>query len=168
MGPPPERIAEWGVGHGLLILEALERWPQAQAAILDLSKFSLAFTARMLAAAGMGNRCESYQGDVVKLPATRSVQRLICSELLEHVPNPKLLLERLRDALAPGGLAYLTGAINAAQPDHVSLFTSTEQLLSLVEEQGLVMRAHLTACHPNRQAEQNPPAVVAMVVQRDP
>jgi len=81
------------------------------------------------------------------------------------VPDPDRLLERLRAALAPGGSAYLTGAINAAQPDHVYLFTSDEQLFRLMEKHGFRVRAHLMACHPNRQAERAPPAVVAMVVE---
>jgi SAM-dependent methyltransferase len=165
-GPPPARLAEWGVGHGLLALEALRRWPAAGAALLDLSRFSLAFAERLLNAAGVGERCQSRLGDVLELPDLPRVDRLICSELLEHVPDPGRLLDRVREALAPGGLAYLTGAINAAQPDHVYLFTSDEQLLGMLRDHGLTAREHLTACHPSREHEARPPAVVAMVVER--
>jgi hypothetical protein len=75
------------------------------------------------------------------------------------------LLDRLYHTLAPGGLAYLTGAINAAQPDHISLFTSADQLFRLLEKHGFAIRNHLTACHPNREGDKDPPAVVAMVVE---
>jgi ubiquinone/menaquinone biosynthesis C-methylase UbiE len=167
IGPPPRRLAEWGVGHGLLTLEALRQWPEARALIVDVSKHSLGFAGRILGAAAVGGRCEPLQGDVLKLKLADlpTADRIICSELLEHVPDPGLLLDRLCGALAPGGLAYLTGAINAAQPDHVYLFTSDRQLFRLVEDHGLVIKASLTACHPNREGSENPPAVLAMVVE---
>lgn len=165
VGPPPDHLIEWGVGHGLLTLEALRHWTAAQATLVDLSKFSLAFAGQLLDAGGVAGRCQSRQGNVLELRMPRQAERIICSELLEHVPDPDRLLEGLRAALAPGGSAYLTGAINAAQPDHVYLFTSDEQLFRLMEKHGLRIQAHLTACHPNRQAERDPPAVVAMVVE---
>jgi ubiquinone/menaquinone biosynthesis C-methylase UbiE len=164
-GPAPRQLMEWGVGHGLLALEALRQWPAARATLVDLSKYSLAFAARLLDAAGVRMRCESRQGDVLQLGPMPPAERIICSELLEHVPDPDGLLDKVRGALAPGGIAYLTGAINAAQPDHVFLFTSDQQLLRMVESHGFKIRAHLTACHPNRAAEEMPPAVVAMVVE---
>jgi len=165
MGPAPGQVMEWGVGHGLLSLLALRQWPGSRATLLDLSKFSLQFAARVFQAAGVGERCTGQQGDVLELNPIPAAERIICSELLEHVPDPDRLLQRLRGALAPGGIAYLTGAINAAQPDHVFLFTSDEQLLALIQEHGFKIRAHLTACHPNREGDRNPPAVVAMVVE---
>lgn len=168
VGPSPNHVMEWGVGHGLLALEALEQWTAAQATLVDLSKFSLAFAGRLLDAAGVAERCQRRQGNVLELQLPRQAERIICSELLEHVPDPDRLLERLRAALAPGGCAYLTGAINAAQPDHVYLFTSDEQLFRLMEKHGFRIQAHLTACHPNREQERDPPAVVALVAQAAP
>ena len=165
VGPPPKQMMEWGVGHGLLSLEALQFWPTARATLLDLSKFSLAFAQRLLQAGQVGERFRGRQGNVLELTEFPQTDRIICSELLEHVPEPDRLLEQLRGALAPGGLAYLTGAINAAQPDHVYLFTSDEQLFRMIENHGFVIKAHLTACHPNREGTHNPPAVVAMVVE---
>jgi len=164
-GPPSQRLAEWGVGHGLLTLEALRQWPEARALVVDLSKYSLGFAGRMLGSAGVAGRCDSRQGDVLKFTDLPTADRIICSELLEHVPDPGLLLDRLRGALAPAGLAYLTGAINAAQPDHVYLFTGDRQLFRLLEDHGFAIKASLTACHPNREGDENPPAVVATVVE---
>jgi 2-polyprenyl-3-methyl-5-hydroxy-6-metoxy-1,4-benzoquinol methylase len=165
VGPLPQHLMEWGAGHGLLSLEALRHWDTTRATLVDLSKFSLAFSQRLLQAARVGKRCTYRQGDVLEMQALPPADRLVCSELLEHVPDPDRLLERLRGALAPGGLAYLTGAINAAQPDHVYLFTSDEQLFRMLESHGFALKAHLTACHPNREGDRNPPAVVAMVVE---
>jgi ubiquinone/menaquinone biosynthesis C-methylase UbiE len=168
VGPMPQHLMEWGAGHGLLSLEALRHWPKTRATLVDLSRFSLAFAQSLLKTGHVGNRYQCQQGDVVELAALPLADRIICSELLEHVPEPGRLLGRLRGALAPGGMAYLTGAINAAQPDHVYLFTSDEQLFRMLEEHGLAIKEHLTACHPNREGDRNPPAVVAMVVEAAP
>jgi hypothetical protein len=85
--------------------------------------------------------------------------------LLEHVPEPKVLLDQVRHGLRPGGIAYLTGAVNAPQPDHISLFRSPEELTALVEGQGLQINRKLVVCPPKRKGRLNPPMVVAMVVE---
>lgn len=165
-GVAPGRFMEWGVGHGLLSHEALKRWEAATATLVDLSEFSLSFTKRLLDAAAPGRKAEYICDDVLTLPETTPAERIVCSELLEHVPDPGLLLQRLRAALAPGGMAYLTGAVNAPQPDHVFLFRSDRELLDMTEQYGFRVRCHLTACHPDRENDKTPPTVVAMVVER--
>jgi 2-polyprenyl-3-methyl-5-hydroxy-6-metoxy-1,4-benzoquinol methylase len=165
-GAPPEQISEWGVGHGLLSLEALRTWPHARAALVDISRFSLDFSQRLLEAAGVGVRCQYQRDNVMDMTALPVVDRIICSELLEHVPDPNRLLKQVYDGLRPGGCAYLTGAINAAQPDHIFLFTTSDELFQMVESHGFRINAHLTTSHPNREHELHPPSVLALVVDR--
>jgi hypothetical protein len=162
----PETMSEWGVGHGLFSLLALRRWTQAKALLLDVSHPSLSFSEAILNAAGCMDRCSAQVGDVTQGPDGSPVDRLICGELLEHVPEPGLLLDRIHRTLKPNGLAYLTGAVNAPQSDHVSLFRSARELTALVEQRQLRITRQLAVCHPQRLKEQNPPMVVAMVVER--
>ena len=164
-GAEPERLAEWGVGHGLFSALALKRWPRAQAELCDISRHSLNFSEALLRASGALDRCRMLLADVTSGELPQPVDRLICGELLEHTPEPQLLLDRIRQSLRPGGIAYLTGAVNAPQSDHVSLFRSGEELTSLVEGRGFRIRQQVSLCHPNRMAEQNPPTVVAMVIE---
>lgn len=164
-GEEPEILSEWGVGHGLFSMLALGRWPHARAVLADVSRHSLSFSEAILAAAGRLERCSVRIGDVTAAAELVPVDRLICGELLEHVPEPAVLLDRIRASLRPGGSAYLTGAVNAPQSDHVSLFRNTRELTALVESRGFRIRRRLTACHPNRREEPNPPLVVAMVVE---
>jgi 2-polyprenyl-3-methyl-5-hydroxy-6-metoxy-1,4-benzoquinol methylase len=161
----PATIAEWGSGHGLYSLEAMRRWPQAHAALADISSHSLNFSKELLAAAGVADRCSYRLGDVTASPNETPVDRLICGELLEHVPDPGRLLGQIRASLKPGGIAYLTGAVNAAQSDHVYLFRSPEDVTKLVEAHGFQIRDQLAVSHPNRSADQDPPQVVAMLAQ---
>ncbi len=159
------RFAEWGVGHGLLSAAALSRWPDARGWLFDLSAHSLGFAKRLLDAAGHAGRCEFVQGDVVTEPDLPMVDRLVCSEVLEHVPRPDLVLERVRAALAPGGRAFLTAAVNAPQADHVHLFRSDEDVFAMAVAAGLAVRSHLSVAHPSRADDPCPPEVVGMVVE---
>lgn len=163
--PPVARFAEWGVGHGLLSLDALRRWGGAEAWLYDLSPHSLDFSRRLLGAAGEAGRCRFLQGDVLLEPDLPVVDRLVCSEVLEHVPDPALVLRRIRASLAPGGRAFVTAAVNAPQVDHVFLYPSDESVFEMVRAEGLRVAAHFAAAHPNREAEANPPRVVGMVVE---
>lgn len=160
------RFAEWGVGHGLLSAEALARWPEARAWLFDLSAHSLAFARRLLEAAGHAGRCAFLQGDVVEEAELPVVDRLVCSEVLEHVPRPDLVLERVRAALAPGGRAFLTAAVNAPQADHVHLFRDDGEVFAMARAAGLAVGPHLSVVHPSRASDARPPQVVGMVVER--
>ena len=161
---PQGLVMEWGPGHGLLSVEALGRWTNSPSLLIDLSPQSLDFSKAILGACGAGARVETRLEDVLAAPDLPRASRIICGELLEHVPDPKALVGRIRDSLEAGGLAFLTGAINAPQPDHIFLFRSEDELLRLVEDGGLSVHAHLTVRHPSRAGDDNPPEVTAMVV----
>ncbi|WP_136661019.1 methyltransferase domain-containing protein [Nitratireductor sp. XY-223] len=161
---PQGLVMEWGPGHGLLSVEALGRWADSPSLLIDLSPQSLQFSEAVLGASGAGERVETRLEDVLAVPSLPQASRIVCGELLEHVPDPKALVGRIKESLQPGGLAFLTGAINAPQPDHIFLFRSEDELLRLVEEGGLDVHAHLTVRHPSRADDENPPEVTAMVV----
>jgi SAM-dependent methyltransferase len=163
--PENGRFAEWGVGHGLLAAEALLRWPSAGAYLLDLSDHSLAFARCLLDAAGLGRRCTLVKGDVLRMDDLPPASRLVCSEVLEHVPDPGALLRRVRSSLVPGGLAFLTAAVNAPQSDHVFLYRSEAEVLAMVREAGLAVREHVSVVHPNRRGDAQPPSVVGLVAE---
>lgn len=163
--PQEGGFAEWGVGHGLLSLAALRRWPAARGWLFDLSAHSLAFARTLLGAAGLAERCVFVQGDVLTAEDLPVVGRLVCSEVLEHVPDPALVLRRVRECLAPGGRAFLTAAVNAPQADHVHLYRSDEEVFAMVREAGLVVRSHLSVVHPNRHNDPTPPSVVGLIAE---
>ena len=162
---PTGLVMDWGPGHGLLSVEALGTWGRSPALLIDISRQSLEFSKAMLSASGMLERCELRQADILTLKTLPQADRVICGELLEHVPDPRGLIGMIRSSLRPGGKAFLTGAINAPQPDHIFLFRSAGELLDLVESEGFVIRSHLTVRHPNRDSDATAPEVTAMVVE---
>jgi SAM-dependent methyltransferase len=49
------------------------------------------------------------QGDAVSLPfANDSFPFVLCASLVEHVPQPRLLLDEIKRVVSPGGLAYVS------------------------------------------------------------
>ncbi|MBF0626313.1 MAG: hypothetical protein HQL82_16115 [Magnetococcales bacterium] len=163
--PEPERFMEWGVGHGLLSLAALEAWPETQGEFYDISPFSLAFAHKLVTAYGFQQRCRLHQGDIIA-QRPEPAPCILCGELLEHLPDPGRLLDLLANSLTPWGQAFLTGAVNAPQRDHLHLFRTPEEVLQMVRSHGLTIRRHLVTVHPNRRQDPLAPTVIAMVVER--
>jgi SAM-dependent methyltransferase len=161
----PGLVMEWGPGHGLLGLEALKTWDRSPAVLIDLSAHSLQFCERIHAASAVLERCDLRRDDILACETLPQADRIICGELLEHVPDPRALVRQLRSSLQPGGTAFLTGAINAPQPDHIFLFRNARELLDLVEAEDLAVRSHLTVRHPSRETDESAPEVIAMVVE---
>lgn len=154
-------FAEWGVGHGLHCRMARDRWPRASISGFDLSPSSLEFTRRMLAGTTGDN--ELTLQDVTKISEGR-VDRLVCSEVLEHVADPARVLKNIRACLAPGGIAFVTGAVMSPQIDHIYLFETDQHLINMIAEAGLTIIDSVTACHPSRDGQADAPHVVALVV----
>lgn len=159
-----ESIMEFGVGHGLFSLLAARQWREAKITVTDISQHSLAFTRRLLMADGKVDGAIYQQFDVMKSKPLPRVDRLICSEVLEHVPDPLALLRLIRESLQSHGFAFVTAAINAPQVDHIYLFTSREEVEAMVQEAGLVVLSALPVAHPNQTGNKTPPTVLAMVL----
>lgn len=84
------------------------------------------------------NKIEAYDLEIAEFPKKRFVKfnlkeelfdkeltafdNIYCIELLEHIPNPELLVKNLSDSLKPGGNLYLTTASNMPQFDHMINF----------------------------------------------
>jgi len=159
-----ESVMEFGVGHGLFSLLAARQWRGATVTVTDISTHSLAFAKRLLITDGKVSESTYLQFDVMKSMPLPTVDRLICSEVLEHVPNPRALLRLIQQSLQSRGIAFVTAAINAPQVDHIYLFTSREEVETMVAEAGLKVVSALPVVHPNQVGKEKPPTVLAMVL----
>ena len=68
---------------------------------------------------------------------TESVDACICSFLIEHLEQPDQLLSVIAALLVPGGTAFLTAALTAAQVDHIFEFRLESELVVMAERHGL-------------------------------
>lgn len=101
---PGERILDCGCGMGFY-LRTLSTLARADYTGLDGNAETLAFTREALAGRGI----PLTRGDVLRLPyADASFDKVLLSEVLEHLPDDRQGLAELRRVLRPGGTLALT------------------------------------------------------------
>ena len=98
---PGMRVLEIGSGGG----HVLRMFPQAKLVAVDVSGVYLEAARKNLA----GYDVEYHKGRVedLALPAA-SFDRVVCSEVLEHVEKPGVILAEIARLLAPAGRAIVT------------------------------------------------------------
>jgi SAM-dependent methyltransferase len=95
---PGLTILEVGCGSG----HVLRLFPDAELTGIDISQEALAAAERNLA----GFSVELRTGDASAVHG--KYDRVICSEVLEHVPEPERVVEAIAAQIAPGGHAVVT------------------------------------------------------------
>jgi 2-polyprenyl-3-methyl-5-hydroxy-6-metoxy-1,4-benzoquinol methylase len=158
-------FAEIGVGTGIYSRMALEELPGAHGVGFDISPLSLKFAERHVASYGIGGRYEVLMQNILTAPPERKFQSVICVEVLEHLEDPVALLKGLKAMAAPGAKLFVTAALNAAHADHIYLYREPADVLSQVDEAGLLVENLFLA---NAYAPDKPgvpvPAALAMVL----
>ncbi len=95
------RVVEIGSGGG----HVLRLFPQAHLVAVDVSGVYLETARKNLA----GYDVELHKGRIEDLAFPRaSFDRVICSEVLEHVEDPSVIVAEIARLVAPGGRAIIT------------------------------------------------------------
>jgi SAM-dependent methyltransferase len=108
-----DRLLDLGCGFGRHAFEALRRGARVVACDMALPELVqvLDTAAAMLEAGEIapGLSCTSVNGDGTRLPfADGSFDRIIASEVMEHVPDDLAALDELTRVLCPGGTIAVT------------------------------------------------------------
>jgi SAM-dependent methyltransferase len=101
VGDDGARILDIGCGQGDLIAEMKLRYPRAKLRGIDYSRYGLEVAAQKVSAASFTQRDLLAPGSPPPDQAAWATHA-ICSEVLEHVDEPRTLLENARPYLAPG------------------------------------------------------------------
>ncbi|MBU6330255.1 MAG: methyltransferase domain-containing protein [Acidobacteria bacterium] len=124
-----DRLLDLGCGFGRHAFEALRRGATVVACDMALPELvQVVGTAEAMRAAGEiapGSSCTSVNGDATRLPfADASFDRIIASEVMEHVPDDLAALAELTRVLRPGGTIAIT--IPAELPERLCWRLSEE------------------------------------------
>jgi 2-polyprenyl-3-methyl-5-hydroxy-6-metoxy-1,4-benzoquinol methylase len=131
------KYLEVGPGHGLFLffasatpnIDQLEAW--------DVSESSIAETHSTLRRLGAGGAISIIEQDVLAAPSRHSeFDAAVISEVLEHLERPDLALRSLHAALKPGARIFINAPVNSPAPDHIYLWSSTDEFIQFVEAQG--------------------------------
>lgn len=111
-----------GVGTGFYSKEMLRSLPEIRGTGIDISPFSLEHTTHLVRTWGLSNRYQALQRDIFIDPPAEPVDCLVNVEVLEHLEEPVRFLGSLRRLLKPGGIAFITAAVNGPNADHIYLY----------------------------------------------
>jgi ubiquinone/menaquinone biosynthesis C-methylase UbiE len=140
------KLVEIAPGHGGWGVYALHARPGATLQGFDISPSSIAIASSIAGAAGVADRA-SYQRrnalDLASMPEA-CADGLICSFLVEHLEEPDRLFAVIGKLLRPGGTAFVTGVLTAAQIDHIYEFRRESELVLLAEKNGMRVRETLS------------------------
>jgi ubiquinone/menaquinone biosynthesis C-methylase UbiE len=136
---PGSHIVEIASGHGGWGLWALQNLPSARLDAFDISPSAIDMASKLAGAANLQNRVSYTLKDALLMDtaAIGPADACICSFLIEHLERPDELLDVIGRLLRPGGTAFLTGALTAAQVDHIYEFRRESELVLLAERHGL-------------------------------
>lgn len=132
-------LIEIAPGHGGWGAWALTVLQDATLRGFDISPTSIEIARSVTRAAGLEARArydEMNAMNLTELPAA-TADAGISSFLIEHLEQPARLFSVIHHLLKPGGLFFVTGALTAAQIDHIYEFRHESELVAMAEQSGL-------------------------------
>ncbi|MDY6987194.1 MAG: class I SAM-dependent methyltransferase [Thermodesulfobacteriota bacterium] len=129
---------EIGAGHGLFLAEAMDAFKRASFVVVDISQTSIRMARKMIHhlsqhSADVRFHCQ----DIMNFDENATFDFITMGEVLEHVEDPRSLLDKVCRLLTPKGRAYVTTCCNCPAIDHVYLFRGVKEIRQLIEESGL-------------------------------
>lgn len=165
------RYLEVGPGHGAFFRYAARHGSFASCLGVDISPTSLQMTQRLLEsdASIPPARRQLLHADFLEATTlTGKYDAIVMGEVLEHVEQPLLFLQRIKTLAAPGAFIFITTAVNAPAVDHICLFRSVDEVRNLAEAAGFRVTDELatsyTGCSMDETVQQRLPINVAMVL----
>lgn len=120
---------EVGGGHALYLCEAQRIiGGHASIEVVDISETSMA----MAKSFASSNDIQFHLMNIFDFPDVPAFDFITMGEVLEHVEEPRELLNKLRLLLRPGGKAYITTPANAPMPDHIYLFRNADEIRKML------------------------------------
>lgn len=106
---PGMKVLDIGCGRGFYEAAIMILEPKVQMVALDASSAYLTKAKETIDALGVKHQATFVHGDAAKLPfSDNSFDRIICSEVLEHIPNDHTALSEMRRILKKGGFAMVS------------------------------------------------------------
>lgn len=141
-------FADLGCGAGMMLSEVLMMKPNWTGHGLDISPAAIDYAARLAAHKSVAERASFSTGDLAGLPfETESLDLLIASEVVEHMPDPAGVMRELARVLRPGGSLILTMPLESHTPAHAHTLDQPDELRSLCETAGLRVRTLKSRWH---------------------
>lgn len=125
---------EIGPGHGLFLKEAIKIiGDDCKYTAIDISEVSLDLTKSIISFFKLNNNDIVYiNDDMVKIKNTDSYDFIVMGEVLEHVEEPEILLQKLNSLLHKDGQAFISTCVDCPTIDHVFHFKSVSEIQDMI------------------------------------
>ena len=164
---------EIGPGHGVYMMTAMNLSQYDRFEGIDLSPTSVEMTKALLQAQSARNssQYEIYCSDFLKDELCHDrYDAIVMGEVLEHVEEPLVFLQKICDLAADDAFIFITTPINAPAIDHIYLFESFDDIEKLVLEAGLSVTESRLIPYPVQSVEesiqQRLPINVALILEK--
>ena len=141
-------VVDLGCGSGVMLAEVLQAKAGWTGFGLDISRASVAYARRLAEHKRVGRRSHFQRCNIADLPfVTGSVDLVIASEVIEHLPEPRAALTEIARVLAPGGFLVLTVPVESHTPAHMNSLTNEAEFNALCREAGLSVQSLSSKWH---------------------
>lgn len=128
---------EIGPGHGLFMVEAIEKNPDAKYTAVDLSETSIRISKDMLEIfLGEDGKVDLLLADLFEWETDEKFDFITVGEVLEHVERPDVMMEKIGSFLTDDGYVWASTCANCPAIDHVFLFTSAQHIRDVLNDSG--------------------------------
>jgi ubiquinone/menaquinone biosynthesis C-methylase UbiE len=135
-------VADLGCGSGLILCDILALKPRWSGHGLDISSAAVNYARRLAEHKRLSERTQFRVGDISQLPfADKSLDLIVASEVIEHMPEPQAVIDEIARVLRPGGQLILTMPLESHTPAHIHALSCPEDFRSLCEKAGLLVRS---------------------------
>lgn len=161
-----KHLIDLGAGSGVWHLLALREVPELDVTAVDISQPSLDRSRRMASIVTTAN-IRHVCADATKWLPEKPAQAGISCFLLEHLERPDELMTGLANCLEEGAHAFVTGALTAAEVDHIFEFKRESEVIRMAEESGFRVK-HLFSAAPEStpRTRRYLPRSLALVLQK--
>ncbi len=164
---------EIGPGHGMYMMTAMRESKYDSFDGIDLSPTSVAMTQALLDSGVFGqfDHYRVFEQDFLDGDSEpQKYSAVVMGEVLEHVEQPGVFLDRIREISTDDAYIFITTPINAPAIDHIFLFDSFESIQTIVLDSGLRIQDSLLVPYPGLTVEesmaQTLPINVALVLSK--
>lgn len=166
---PPDKgsLLELGSGSGIWGLLLLNKLPSWKVKGIDISESSVDIAIKMTEINGFSQKTSYQVADALEYASAEKFDACISCFLLEHLEKPEKLLQNIVHNIKIGDFAFITGALTAAEVDHIAEFSHESQIVKMCEEAGLRVVASYSASpasHPSN--SKFLPRSMALVLQK--
>lgn len=144
--PDCHRFVDFGSGSGIWSLLTARLNSKNRVTGIDISKSSLDIAQKLALGAGLDQQIQFQVNDAQTFEEKEKFEAGISCFLLEHMENPKSLLQNLAQNLYPGSSCFVTTAITAAEVDHIYEFRNESEVVKIVEDCGFRVCESFSVC----------------------